>query len=178
MAAPTDVSVRIAWTSDAGAIAALQLRVWRERYADMLAEGELPAPDRLAEEWSALLSRPKEARQRVLVALEHADVVGFVITGPADDPDAEPGRDGLVAELTVDPARTRRGHGSRLLQAAVDTLTADGFARGLAWAQADDDPLRALLAGAGWGPDGAHRSLRAESGAIVKEIRLHTALTD
>ena len=178
MAAPSDVSVRIAWSSDAEPIAVLQLRVWRERYAGLLTEAELPTLDMLTEQWAALLSRPKEARQRVLVALEHATVVGFVLTGPAEDPDVEAGRDGVVAELTVDPARTGRGHGSRLLQAAADTLAADRFTRAVAWVQADDDALRALLAGAGWAPDGAHRSLQAESGATVKETRLHAALDD
>lgn len=170
------MSVRVAWASDADAIAALQLRVWRERYGAVLADDELPAAPQLTEGWTALLARPKEARQRVLVALEHATVAGFVITGPSEDPDADPGRDGLVAELTVDPAKTRQGHGSRLLQAAADTLAADRFTRATAWVQAGDDPLRSLLASAGWEPDGAHRSLQAESGATVKEIRLHAAL--
>ena len=54
-------------------------------------------------------------------------------------------------ELTVDPAELGRGHGSRLLQAAVDTMVADRFTRAVCWVVSTDDPLRAFLAGAGLG---------------------------
>jgi len=49
MATPTaDVSVRLAWPADAAAIAAVQVRAWRERYADVLPPDVLEAlPDGL-----------------------------------------------------------------------------------------------------------------------------------
>jgi ribosomal protein S18 acetylase RimI-like enzyme len=177
---PSDVSVRVAWTDDAAAIAALQLRSWRERYAGLLTESELPSgPDAVqaaAAAWRASLAKASDARQRVLVALAHADVVGFVMTGPATDPDCDPVRDGAVEELTVDPSRLRQGHGSRLLQAAADTLAADRFSRAICWVPSTDDVLRRFLTDAGWAPDGAHRTLESPSGAPLKEIRLHTSL--
>jgi ribosomal protein S18 acetylase RimI-like enzyme len=177
----SDVSVRVAWADDAPAIATLQLRAWQQRYADLLDPAELPSGPEAVEAatvaWRASLVKAPDARQRVLVALAHADVVGFVMTGPAGDPDCDPVRDGVVEELTVDPARLREGHGSRLLQAAADTLVADRFTRAVCWVPAGDDALRAFLAGAGWAPDGAHRTLEAPSGAPLKEVRLHTALS-
>lgn len=176
----SDVSVRVAWGDDAPAIAALQLRAWQQRYAGLLAEAELPsgpeAVDAAAAAWRASLVKPHDARQRVLVALAHDEVTGFVITGPATDPDCDPVRDGALEELTVDPARLREGHGSRLLQAAADTLVADRFGRAVCWVPSTDDALRTFLTGAGWAPDGAHRTLESPSGAPLKEIRLHTAL--
>jgi ribosomal protein S18 acetylase RimI-like enzyme len=176
----SDVSVRVAWADDAPAIAAVQLRSWQQRYAGLLAASELPSgPDAVeaaAAAWRASLVRPADARQRVLVALAHADVVGFVMTGPATDPDCDPVRDGVVEELTVDPARQREGHGSRLLQAAADTLVADRFARAVCWVPSTDDALRGFLAGGGWAPDGAHRTLESPSGKPLKEIRLHASL--
>ena len=42
---------------------------------------------------------------------------------------------------------------------------------------ADDDVLRAFLTSAGWAPDGASRELADDTGATVKQVRLHTALT-
>ena len=43
MSSPTaDVSVRIAWSDDAAAIADLQVRTWREVYADLLPAEALP----------------------------------------------------------------------------------------------------------------------------------------
>ncbi|MDH2416807.1 GNAT family N-acetyltransferase [Nocardioides sp. CER19] len=181
MSSPTsDVSVRVAWAEDAPAIAALQLRSWQQRYAGLLTASELPSGPEAVEAataaWRASLVKAADARQRVLVALAHADVVGFVMTGPATDPDCEPMRDGVVEELTVDPSRLREGHGSRLLQAAADTLVADRFTRAVCWVPSTDDDLRGFLTGAGWVPDGAHRTLESPSGKPLKEIRLHVAL--
>ena len=43
MSNPTaDVSVRVAWVDDAPAIADLQLRAWRDRYADLVPPEALP----------------------------------------------------------------------------------------------------------------------------------------
>jgi ribosomal protein S18 acetylase RimI-like enzyme len=172
--------VRVAWAQDATGIAAVQLRAWQQRYdallPDLLAERGLD-PEAHAAAWQASLTRPPEARHRALVALERVRVVGFVLTGPATDPDADPAADGELRELTVDPAETRQGHGSRLLQAAVDTLAADSFTRVLCWVDSTDDAARAFLTSAGWAPDGASRELEDESGTgTVKQVRLHAAI--
>jgi ribosomal protein S18 acetylase RimI-like enzyme len=93
------------------------------------------------------------------------------------DPDADPAADGELGEFTIDPDETRQGHGSRLLQAAVDTLTADGFTRVVCWVDSTDDAFRGFLTSAGWAPDGASRELADEAGAgAVKQVRLHTGL--
>jgi ribosomal protein S18 acetylase RimI-like enzyme len=171
-----DVSVRVAWSQDAAGIAAVQLRAWQQRYADLVAEVGTDDAQRLAS-WERYLTRPPEARYRALVALERVRIVGFALTGPATDPDADPAVDGELAEFTVDPAETRQGHGSRLLQAAADTLAADGFTRVVCWTDSTDDAFRAFLESAGWAPDGASRELADESGAgTVKQVRLHAAL--
>ncbi|WP_395694864.1 GNAT family N-acetyltransferase [Nocardioides sp.] len=175
----SDVSVRVAWADDAAAIAELQLRTWRAAYAGLLPPDALPADvEGAAAAWHAALTRPGDARNRVLVALERNRVVGFAITSPAGDPDCDPVADGELAELTVDPGERGKGHGSRLLQAAVDTMRADRFSRGVLWAIASDDELRAFLTAAGWAPDQAHRELALDEagGTTVKQVRLHTAL--
>lgn len=167
-----DVSVRVAWPADATGIAAVQLGAWQQRY------DAAPALDAstLAEAWRQSLSRPPEARHRALVALAGDQVVGFALTGPNTDPDADPAEDGEMAEFTIAPGAARAGHGSRLLQACADTLGADGFRRAVCWVDATDDALRAFLSSAGWDADGASRELADESGATVKQVRLHTAL--
>ena len=174
-----DVSVRVAWADDAPAIADLQLRAWREMYAGVVPADALPTDvEAAAAAWHALLARPPEARYRVLVALERNRVVGFAITAPAPDPDCDPVADAELAELTVDPDERGKGHGSRLLQAAVDTVQADRFTRVVLWAIATDDELRGFLADAGWAPDQAHRELDLDGTGVtlVKQVRLHTAI--
>jgi ribosomal protein S18 acetylase RimI-like enzyme len=175
-----DVSVRVAWAPDAPGIAAVQLRAWEQRYGallpDLLGERGLGTGE-LERAWQESLARPPEARNRALVALAHDRVVGFALTGPATDPDADPAADGELGEFTVDPEATRLGHGSRLLQAGVDTLRADGFRRATCWVDAGDDAFRAFLTEAGWAADGASRQLANEAGAgSVKQVRMHTAI--
>ena len=179
MSSPTaDVSVRVAWADDAEAIAAIQARAWTTSYAGLVpAAGDLREAD-FAQLWRDALTRPADARHRALVALERNRVVGFAITTPATDPDCDQGTDGELMELTVDAAERGKGHGSRLVQAAVDTLVSDRFTRAVTWLIADDDELRSFLTESGWAPDGAHRTLDLDGSGTtqVKQIRLHTAL--
>lgn len=180
-----DLSVRIGWADDAGPLAAVQLRAWGERYAGLLPPSALPDPAddatvaAAAARWQQSLQRPGDARNRVLVALDRQRVVGLAVTQPATDPDADPVADAELTELAVDPGERRRGHGSRLLQAAVDTLLADRFRRAVCWLAAGDDDTRDFLTGAGWSPDGAHRTLdlTGDGSVTVKQVRLHTALS-
>lgn len=175
-----DVSCRVAWADDAPAIAAVQVRAWRTSYAGLLPADLLDALDvnEAAAGWRASLQAPPDARNRVLVALERNLVTGFAVTGPASDPDLDPVSDGEISDLTVDPHQRGNAHGSRLMQACVDTLVADRFTRAVTWLPATDDETRAFLTAAGWAPDGAHRTLdlTGDESVTVKQVRLHTAL--
>jgi ribosomal protein S18 acetylase RimI-like enzyme len=183
MSPPTaDVSVRVAWSADAPAIAAVQVTAWQSTYAALLPRdllATLPVAE-FTEHWETSIIRPKEARQRVLVALERASVRGFTTTAPSTDGDADPSQDGEVGELVVDPSARRLGHGSRLLHAAVDTMRSDRFTRALTWVASTNDDVRGFLVSQGWAADGAFRELDLDgSGAVtVKQVRLHTRLTD
>lgn len=176
-----DVSVRVGWGDDAAGIAGVQVRAWRREYVDLLPPDLLAAldPEEIAAVWHSSLTRPSDARNRVLVALERNAVRGFAVTAPASDPDTDPVADGEIVELTVDPDATGQGHGSRLVQACAETLRADKFARAVVWVGSTDDARRAFLTEAGFAPDGAHRELDLHGdGAVrVKQVRLHADLT-
>lgn len=178
MSSPSaDVSCRVAWADDAPAIARLQLRVRAQDLGALLPADALEVDPEAAEAaWRQALTRPADARIRVLVALERNRIVGFAITSPATDPDTDPVVDAELMEFTVDPAERRLGHGSRLLQAAVDTMAADRFRRAVLWSIATDDAMRGFLTSAGWAPDTAHRELDLDGTGTttVKQVRLHT----
>ena len=183
MSSPTaDVSVRVGWAEDAAGIADVQVRAWRKEYAGLLPDDVLTAmdPEDFAAAWHSSLARPKDARNRVLVALERNAVRGFAVTAPASDPDTDPVADGEIVELTVDPETTRQGHGSRLVQACAETLKADRFTRAVVWLASTDDVRRAFLAEAGFAADGAHRELdlHGDGSVRVKQVRLHADLAD
>jgi GNAT superfamily N-acetyltransferase len=188
--APGPDSVRLALPAEAPAIAAIQRRSWAQRLAPELAalldEVDLEA---MTEAWHRAIIRPPAARFRVLVALAGSagpgaadqlrGVVGFAATVPCADADAA-ASDGEIDEFVIDPPAQRLGHGSRLLNACVDTLRADGFTRARWWLASTDDPLRRFLTTAGWAPDGASRELGVDDEehpqVRVKQVRLHTDL--
>ena len=107
--------------------------------------------------------------------------VGFVAFGPAEaeagaqSDDLQSGTTIAVAPLLVEPRWGRRGHGSRLLAATVDTARLDGIARAIAWVPEQDTASRDFLVSAGWAPDGLVRALDTGAGEL-REIRLHTSL--
>lgn len=169
-----DVSVRVAEVRDALSVAGVQVAAWQEAYAATLPPEV--TPETVAAAWAEALATPGDARNRVLVALAGDTVTGFAITSPCPDPDADPIADGAIEEFTVPPGSRRAGHGSRLLQACVDTLRADRFTRATWWVTSTDDVLREFVTAGGWAPDGATRELEGPDGVRIRQVRLHTAL--
>jgi GNAT superfamily N-acetyltransferase len=177
-----DVSVRPARPEDAAEIGRIQVATWRTAYAQLLPAPVLAAlsEDEAAAAWTAAITAPPSPRHHVLVAQEQHWRVGFAALGPAEDleeGDPEPGTTLALAPILVEPRWGRRGHGSRLLAAAVDTARADGMTRAIAWIPEGDTPSREFLLSAGWAPDGLARALDTGAGEL-REIRLHTVLTD
>ena len=155
-----DVSVRPARPHDAERVARVQLSTWRTAYADLLPADALDLPEeQVAALWLHAVEAPASPRHRLLVALERDELVGFLATSPAEDDDLDAPTTAEVAALLVEPRWGRRGHGSRLLSAAVDGWRSDG-------------PLTA----AGWEPDGRSRGL--DTGARVQpQRRFHVDVT-
>lgn len=165
------LSVRLAMPAEAAAVARLQAATLRKQL------GEIALPDlgQATDAWLSAITRPPLATYRVLVALADDEVAGYALTGPSDDEDAEV-TTGMIGDLVVQiPGQ---GHGSRLMQACVDTLRADGFEYATMWLLTTDDLLRAFVLSSGWAADGAHRELGGEGSdvASVRQVRLITAL--
>jgi GNAT superfamily N-acetyltransferase len=173
-------SVRLALPGEASSIAEIQRRGWMNQQPSGAAELLLSGIDveAMTEAWERAISRPPRAQFRVLVAVERHRVVGFASTVPSEDPDAEAGVDGLIDEFAIDPAAQRRGHGSRLLNACVDTLRSDGFSRATWWMNSSDDAMRRFLISAGWAPDGGWREIGSDDETVrLKQIRLHVDIS-
>ncbi|MET8138955.1 GNAT family N-acetyltransferase [Sphaerisporangium sp. NPDC005288] len=189
-----DVGVRAARREDVPAVTGTQIRAWKAAYRDVLPEGPLeqmtgPASQEIwNRQWEEAVVSPPSPRHRVLVAVEtddpltslaegHAEpggqrVVGLASHGPAEDPDLDPATTAELLTLLVDPDHTRRGHGSRLLNATVDHLREDGFTTVVTWVFAEDKAMLDFLSSAGWGPDEAERIL--EMDRAVRMIRMTT----
>ncbi len=172
--------MRLAWPAEAAAIADLQRRVWDAELPAEVAAQVLAgvSAEEMTSAWHSAITRPPQARFRVLVAVEESRVVGYATTVPGQDPDADPATDGEVQEFAIDPPARSRGHGSRLLNAAADTLRADGFLRARWWVGTTDDTLRRFLTAAGWAADGSSREIGSDDVDVrVRQVRLHTDLS-
>lgn len=169
-----DASARIARPSDAPAVALVQAAVWRAAYADVLPLDVVERFDAasFARVWRDSLHTPPSPRHVLLVACAGEQVVGFAAVGPSADPDATQ-TSGEVLALGVHPDARRSGHGSRLLNAAVDTLRGKGFDTVSVWILVTDEATRAFLTAAGLSPDSAFRDRVVDvDGKVVREVRL------
>lgn len=173
-----DAAVRTGRPSDAPAVGLVQAFVWQHEYADLLSREVLDAltGPRFASVWRRSLENPPTSRHRLLVATAGPQVVGYVAVGPAgDEPGLTHGSTGMLYDGGVHPDARHAGHGSRLLNAAVDTLRAafDELTAVATWVLADAEHTRAFLQGAGFAPDGAWRDrVVDDDGRTAREVRL------
>ena len=170
-----DMSVRPATPGDAGAVARVQLATWAAAYSDVLPTEALSLdPADVEAAWAQAIGAPPSPHHRVLVALDAGEVAGFAACEPCADEDLETPAAELTAFL-VEPRWGRRGHGSRLLAAAVDLWREEQAAEAVSWVFETDQVVEAFLTAAGWAPDTAGRTLEAD-GTAARQRRWHTAL--
>jgi len=174
-----DASARVARPNDAAAVGQVQAAVWRAAYCTVLSQDVVDQFDasRFARVWRDSLKTPPSPRHVLLVACAGQQVVGFAAVGPSEDPDASE-TTGEVLAFGVHPEARRSGHGSRLLNAAVDTLSGKGFSSMSVWLLASDEDTRAFLAAAGLAPDSSYRDRVIDvDGTLVREVRLTADLS-
>ncbi len=172
-----DASVRLARVADAPAVGLVQALVWRDAYSGLLSEDVVAQfePRAFAGAWRDSLTSPPSPDHVLLVACAGEQVVGFAAAGPSPDPDGDGAAELLV--IAVHPEARRQGHGSRLLNAVVDTARERGREVLTVWVVADSDDTRRFLTAAGLEPDGAHRErVVSEGGATALEVRLSAAV--
>ena len=172
-----DASVRVARVSDAPAVGLVQAVVYREAYAGRLPDEVVAQfePRVFTNAWRESLTNAPSRDHLLLVACAGEQVVGLAAVGPSTDPDGQETAELLV--LAVHPEARRQGHGSRLLNAAVDTARGRDRHVLAAWVLAADDATRAFLTAAGLEVDGAHRERVVDAeGTTAREVRLSAGL--
>lgn len=193
MISPTpDAAVRTAAFADAGDIARVQHASWSVDLLPLLPAdvAATVTSEALHEAWAASLSDPPTSRHRALVATVAGTVVGAAALAPVNDlPQEDPLRSetgnetdpSLLAELimlAVQPDARRGGHGSRLLNAVVDTARANSFEVLQAWVPEADAATLDFLEAAGLSRDGARRARVVQDDTTVAEVRVSAAIVD
>ena len=133
-----DIAIRAARPGDARHIARLDVDTWRSTYAGILTAPYLVglSPERRSQGWSNVIGRePRDVR----VAVDgEGRILGFGSCGKCR---AEPGFNGEVFTLYVDPDWQNCGIGRRLLLALFARLVAQGCDSAIVWVL-QDNPAR------------------------------------
>lgn len=186
-----DVFVRPARLVDAAGFAAVQRRSWLAAATDL---GLPPPPDagEMERSWEKAVMAPPSDRHSTWVAIETAtgseSVVGAAALAPAADPDLDAATCVELVVFAIDPDHCGKGHGSRLLTAAMQTAAEAQEQEAVTWLAASDDASRRFLEESGWAVDGAHRTLSTDEPAAadgtptpgpaaqLRQVRLGTSL--
>jgi ribosomal protein S18 acetylase RimI-like enzyme len=97
-------------------------------------------------------------------------VVGFAITGPSDDADADPEVVGAVLSLYLLPSHWGRAGGRALLRDAVQRLRSLGRQRATLWVLETNARARGFYEAQGWAADG-RRKTETGFGFPIEEVR-------
>ena len=158
--------IRSARTSDAGALATIEVQSWRAAYQGLLPASHLASLDVAARtKWWSTRIRNLDAPSGVYIGERGRDPVGFVSYGPASRRAW-----GEVYAIYVRPSHWRAGCGGRLLDTALSSLGRSGFTRVELWVIRDNSSARAFYEAMGWR---AAVGIRVESigGVEVNEVR-------
>jgi ribosomal protein S18 acetylase RimI-like enzyme len=152
------LTIREAETKDVPSIASIHVRAWQDAYRGQLDDAYLDGLDveeRIPQTRSMLQDSPPEFR--TWVAQDGPEVVGFAVTGPSQDADAEK-KTGELYAIYLEPDRVGTGVGRTLLEHAVADLAERGFTEATLWILGSNARSRRFYEAAGWAPDGTTAS--------------------
>jgi ribosomal protein S18 acetylase RimI-like enzyme len=156
------IRIREGEPGDAAAIARIHVRSWQAAYRGQLTDDYLDGlrvEDRLEQHRHSLEAPMPDWRTWVV---EDEDVVvGFAVTGPSQDADADQ-RTGEVYAIYLEPDRVGTGAGRRLFEHAIEDLRERGFRAATLWVLETNEPARRFYEIAGWKPDGTTTSERVD----------------
>ncbi len=166
------VTIRPAKTSDAQAIAQVDVTSWRSAYSSILPEAFLEGLDPAvrAQRWQTAIAESDGSRpggSRVLVAESGNRTVGFASFGPSLDEDAEAGTQELYA-MYLEPGAWGRGVARELMRTVLADLP-PGTPMTL-WVLADNERAQHFYRRHGFQADGVER-IDELGGTPVTEVR-------
>lgn len=172
-ALPKSAQIRRATAADVHGIADVHVASWKTAYRGILPDGVLDelSVEQRAQRWTEILARGEST---TVVAEDQSGIVGFASLGTSRDADADPGRVAEILAVYVSPSCWGRGFGTRLCEAALAELAADGFSEVTLWVLQRNERAIRFYRGLGFGPDGA--SQEKTIGTAQQVIRLRKPL--
>ena len=179
-----DTHVRESREDDASELGRIQVSTWHQAYDAVLppAALEFMTEENAVASWRAAITDPPTNGHRMFTAYERAttgeSTVGFIaLAPPAEDEEDISAPTAEIVTLLVEPRWGRRGHGSRLLSAAVTVARQGGAEHLICWVIARDTVTAGFLRSAGWERDGWTRTLDA-GGQPIDQHRFATDIAE
>jgi GNAT superfamily N-acetyltransferase len=154
--------IREAETKDAEAVARVHICAWQAAYRGQLSDDYLDGlsvDERLPN--TRAMIEGATADLRVWVAEDEDGVVGFAVTAPSEDADADR-KTGELYAIYLQPERVGTGLGRSLLEHAIGDLRSRGFQTATLWVLETNEQARRFYEIAGWKPDGTTTSERVD----------------
>ncbi|PRZ43588.1 acetyltransferase (GNAT) family protein [Antricoccus suffuscus] len=179
-----DTHVRESREDDANELGRIHVATWHQAYDAILppAALEIMTEENAVAAWRDAITDPPTNGHRVFTAYERSSTgestVGFIaLAPPAEDEEDITAPTAEIVTLLVEPRWGRRGHGSRLLSAAVTVARQGGAAHLICWVIARDTVTAGFLRSAGWERDGWTRTLDA-GGQPTDQYRFATDIAE
>jgi ribosomal protein S18 acetylase RimI-like enzyme len=168
-------TIRPATPKDAQRLAEIHVSAWQAAYRGQLDDeylDGLKVDDRLEQHRRSL--QEQRTDWRTWLAEDGGRVVGFAVTGPSEDADAERTTAEVYA-IYLEPDRVGTGLGRDLFAHAVEDLRERGFDAVTLWVLETNERARRFYEVAGWKPDGSITSERVDC-EMRPTVRYRTTL--
>ncbi|HYO33373.1 MAG TPA: GNAT family N-acetyltransferase [Nocardioidaceae bacterium] len=175
------MSVRPACLDDVRDLARINIDAWRVAYQGIIPQSRIDAMDMATyqQRWSSYLSA-QEPDTAHFVAVVNGVVAAYASGGPyRPQSGTEPKPTGGLAELYAiyaDPMLQRRGAGTAVHDALINSLRDAGFAEVALWVLVENARSRAWYERRGWRPDGS-TSVWVADGTGLPELRMRLDLS-
>jgi ribosomal protein S18 acetylase RimI-like enzyme len=162
--------IRRAEPSDANGIAEVKVASWKSAYRGILPDSLL---DNLSVEHNESRWRARiiEHTSQVLVFEQNDRIIGFVAFGASRDEDADQERVGEVYAIYLEPREWRRGHGSSLVGAAIESLQEEGYAEVTLWILHNNERGIKFYEVVGFEADEAAKVVTRKDGTELHQVR-------
>jgi ribosomal protein S18 acetylase RimI-like enzyme len=168
-------TIRPATPKDAQRLAEIHVSAWQAAYRGQLDDeylDGLKVDDRLEQHRRSLQEQRPD--WRTWLAEDGGRAVGFAVTGPSEDADAERTTAEVYA-IYLEPDRVGTGLGRDLFAHAVTDLRERGFDAITLWVLETNERARRFYEAAGWKPDGTITSERVDC-EMRPTVRYRTTL--
>lgn len=171
------MTVRLANSADALAIAGVHIASWQVAYRGLLPDTLLDtlSLEQRTQEWHEILTLPRGSRTLVY---SHGDqIVGFAGFGPCNHETLLQEGGGELYAIYLLPTCWGKGYGSALLTAALAQLQEQGYHFVTLWVLDGNQRAIRFYEAAGFAADGQEQEEMLPGGVVVRELRYRRALS-